>query len=90
MANINIQINDDLKEQAEHLFDELGMNFSTAVSIFVKQSIRQGGIPFPVTIGVDPFYNTANMKRLDHSIQQMAEGKCVTKTLEELEKMADE
>ncbi len=39
----------ELKNQAEALFSELGMNISTAFNIFVRQSIRQGGIPFEIT-----------------------------------------
>ena len=35
----------DLKAQADALFSELGMNLSTAFNIFVRQSLREGGIP---------------------------------------------
>ena len=38
----------------------------------------------------DGFYNPANLRRLDHSIEQLKQGKVVVKTIEELEKMADE
>ena len=33
----------------EALFEELGMNLSTAFNIFVRQSLREGGIPFMIT-----------------------------------------
>ncbi len=39
-----------LKEQAETLFAELGMNLSTAFNIFVRQSLREGGIPFQIKL----------------------------------------
>ena len=38
----------ELKAQAEELFSELGMNLSTAFNIFVRQSLREGGIPFEI------------------------------------------
>ena len=38
----------------------------------------------------DGFYNPANLRRLDHSIEQLKQGKVVVKTIEELERMADE
>ena len=38
----------------------------------------------------DGFYNPANLRRLDHSIEQLKQGKVVVKTVEELERMADE
>jgi DNA-damage-inducible protein J len=90
MAQLNIRIDDDVKEQAERLFVELGMNFSTAVNVFIKQALRQGGLPFAVTTETDPFYNPANMNRLAHSINQMEHGQTIRKTIAELERMADE
>jgi len=40
----------ELKEQAESLFSELGMNMTTALNIFVRQSVRQGKIPFEIAL----------------------------------------
>ena len=40
----------DLKAQADALFAELGMNLSTAFNIFVRQSLREGRIPFDVSM----------------------------------------
>ncbi len=40
----------ELKAQADALFAELGMNISTAFNIFVRQAIREGGIPFEISI----------------------------------------
>ncbi len=47
-ANINIQIDSTLKQEAEALFDSLGMDIATAVRIFLNASIEQNGIPFSV------------------------------------------
>lgn len=49
-TNINIRMDSDLKAQADALFGELGMNLSTAFNIFVRQSIRDVGIPFEITL----------------------------------------
>ena len=75
MAQINIRIDDDLKEKAETLFNELGLNMSTAFNIFIRQTIRQGGIPFEITTHVDPFFCEPNMKILQESIKEADEGK---------------
>ncbi len=40
-TNISIRMDTKLKEQAETLFAELGMNLSTAFNIFVRQSLRE-------------------------------------------------
>lgn len=50
-SNISIRMDSDLKSAAEALFDELGMSLSTAFNIFVRQSLREGGIPFKITEG---------------------------------------
>ncbi len=49
-TTVNISMDADLKEQAEELFHELGMNLSTAFQIFVRQSLREGGLPFEVRL----------------------------------------
>lgn len=49
-TNISIRMDRDLKTAAEELYAELGMNLSTAFNIFVRQSLREGGIPFRIHI----------------------------------------
>lgn len=49
-TNISIRMDADLKKQADELFAELGMNLSTAFNIFVKQSLREGKIPFDISM----------------------------------------
>jgi DNA-damage-inducible protein J len=81
MAQVNIRIEDELKEQVETIFNELGMNTSTAFNIFVRQTIREGGIPFAITTKPDLFYNAANMKVLRQSIKEANEGKLTSHEL---------
>jgi DNA-damage-inducible protein J len=81
MAQVNIRIDDDLKEQADLIFGELGLNMTTAFNIFVRQTVREGGIPFAVTTKPDPFYNATNMKILRQSIKEANEGKLTTHEL---------
>lgn len=50
MATINIRIDDKLKEQAEDILAELGLNMTGAITIFLKTVVRNKGIPF--TIGI--------------------------------------
>jgi len=49
-TNISIRMDSDLKAQADALFNELGMNMTTAFNIFVRQSLREGHIPFEVSL----------------------------------------
>lgn len=54
-TNISIRIDSDLKAQADLLFGQLGMNISTAFNIFLRQSLRQGKIPFEISLNVPNF-----------------------------------
>ena len=49
-TNISIRMDSELKAQADALFSELGMNLSTAFNVFVRQSIREGRIPFDISL----------------------------------------
>lgn len=49
-TNIRIRIDSDLKAQADIFFNELGMSLSTAFNIFVRQSLREGRIPFDISL----------------------------------------
>lgn len=75
MAQVNIRIDDGLKEKADFLFNELGLNMTTAINIFVRQVVRQGRIPFDITTHADPFYSDSNMRALRQSIADADAGK---------------
>ena len=47
-SNINIRIDDKLKKEAEKLFNDLGINMSSAINVFLKQSVREQKIPFEI------------------------------------------
>lgn len=49
-TNVTIRIEKDLKEKADNLFNNLGINFSTAVRVFIKQCLREGKIPFRISM----------------------------------------
>lgn len=51
-TNVSIRVDSEVKEQAEKLFSDLGMNMSTAFNVFVRQAIREGGLPFQVSTRV--------------------------------------
>lgn len=51
MANVNVTVrmDEDLKKQADELFSDLGLTLSGAITIFIRKSLREQGIPFSVT-----------------------------------------
>lgn len=48
LSIVNVRVNSQLKQDASRLFEELGLNLSTAINIFLKQSVISGGLPFRV------------------------------------------
>jgi len=70
--NVTIRMNREIKENAEKLFDDFGMNMSTAFNVFVRQALRQGKIPFEI---YDPFYSEKNQARLNRSIANAEAGR---------------
>jgi len=70
--NVTIRLDKDVKERAEMMFRDFGMNLSTAFNIFARQALRQGRIPFEIN---DPFYGEKNQVRLARSIADAEAGK---------------
>ena len=52
VSNVSFRIDTDLKNKADILFQSLGLNMTTAFNMFLRQSVREGRIPFEATINV--------------------------------------
>lgn len=48
MTNINVRVDSALKQEAEALFNDLGLNMSSAINMFLRSAIKHDGIPFDV------------------------------------------
>lgn len=70
--NVTIRLDREVKENAEKLFNEFGMNLSTAFNIFARQALRQGKIPFEI---YDPFYHEKNQAELSRRIADAEAGR---------------
>ena len=68
-TNLNIRIEKDVKIKAEKLFDALGLNMTSAVNIFLRQALRENGIPFEIKI------NTPN----ETTLAAIQEGKAIVR-----------
>lgn len=49
IVNTSIKIDEKTKREAQKLFKDLGLSLSTAINIFLKQAIREKGIPFYIS-----------------------------------------
>ena len=66
-------MDDDLKKSLESVCNELGINLTTAFTIFAKKMSRERRIPFDVS--VDPFYSESNIKHLNSVISDIESNK---------------
>lgn len=49
-TNFTVRMDNEIKKQCETIYGELGINLTTAINVFLRQSIRVGGFPFSVRI----------------------------------------
>ncbi|MCH4169627.1 MAG: type II toxin-antitoxin system RelB/DinJ family antitoxin [Lactobacillus sp.] len=67
-VSLSVKISLEDKQRATAIFESLGLNLSTAINIFIKKSIAEGGFPFDVK---DPFYSEANQAELNRRFQKI-------------------
>ena len=47
-TNLNVRVDENLKKEAETLFADLGLNLSSAITVFLKSAVEYRGIPFEI------------------------------------------
>lgn len=81
-TTLTVRLDGVLKQQAEAICDEMGLNMSSAVTIFLKRLVKERAIPFRVSAG-DNFYSQENLSHLRAAAARMDAGKYVVHELEE-------
>ncbi len=64
-VSTSISIDADVKAQAQALFADFGLDLSTAINIFLRQSIRENCIPFAIQREVPNADTVAAMKEAE-------------------------
>ena len=49
-TNFSVRMDSEIKRQCENLYNELGVTLTTAINVFLRQSLRAGGFPFEVRL----------------------------------------
>ncbi|WP_026834900.1 type II toxin-antitoxin system RelB/DinJ family antitoxin [Eubacterium xylanophilum] len=49
-TTFSVRMDKDIKSQCETMYGELGINLTTAINVFLRQSLRAGGFPFDVRL----------------------------------------
>lgn len=81
-TNLTIRIDIELKKEAEKLFDALGMNMTTAITVFTKTAVREQRIPFEISLeapnketlaAIDDIENKRNLSKAFDSVTSLME-----------------
>ena len=65
--NITFRLDETLKKQAELIYDSMGLNMSTALQIFVAQTVAKGSIPFTIEADENAKYKAYVLRELAES-----------------------
>jgi DNA-damage-inducible protein J len=79
-CTLQIRIDSDLRREADSLFSGAGLDLSSAVRLFLRQSVIRRRLPFEV-IGADPFFSDANQRALAESIRSIERGEAAPHAL---------
>lgn len=85
MSNVsmNIRMDKDIKKEAQALFSEFGLDMTTAINIFLRQSIREHRIPFELTLHVP---NKETLK----AMEDVEKGIGMSKTFESVDELMED
>ena len=85
-TTMNIRVDSDIKNNAKEIFAELGMDLTTAVNVFLRQSIRHHGIPFELKVSVP---NKETIEAIKEA-QEMEKNPSLGKSYTDIDKMMRE
>ncbi len=81
-TTVTVRLDSDLKQQAENICNEMGLNMSSAITIFLKRLVKDRAIPFKVSAG-DNFYSQENLNHLRAAAARMDAGKYIVHEAQE-------
>ena len=84
---LQVRIDDDLKNKASKLFNELGIDLSTAVRIFFLKCIAVGGIPFEMNINNTSIKAMMALESMGKKSKELGNDKL---TLDEINQIIDD
>ena len=84
MGVIQVRVDDDLKLQATKVFEELGLDLSTAIRIFLKRSVMKNGLPFGMINNFNPEPSPEGVEVLRRAQARAKENGTCNLTLDEI------
>lgn len=83
-TNINIRMDENLKQQFDLLCNELGLNMTTAFNIFARTMVRQQKIPFEVSLEISNTKTLATIDDVNHGRNLSKPFHSITELMEDL------
>ena len=81
---LQVRIDDTLKNQASQVFENLGIDISTAVRMFLKRSVLDNGIPFRMTLPKEPYSAERGYRAMKEISESAKQNGLSEMTLEEI------
>ena len=83
MSTINVRVDDRTKTKARELFSQFGLDLSTAINMFLMQSIREQGIPLYLHLHIP---NSQTIK----SIEETENGTGLSESFDNIEDLMED
>jgi len=84
---ITVQIDESVRQQAEDMLNEIGLNMTTYINASLQALVREKKVPFELTTKEQA--NAEYLAKLDESIAQAERGEVVKYTMDELKALVD-
>lgn len=81
-ATLNLRVNPQVKSEAEGILDQLGIPMSTAITMYLKQIVITGGIPFSPKLPAVPRSVDAD-RMTDAELAQLIRGRALRATADD-------
>ena len=73
LSTLSAKVDSENKKEFAQFCEDVGINVSVCINMFVKNVIRYHKLPFEVSS--DPFYSSQNMERLRNAVEDVKSGK---------------
>lgn len=90
MTTINFRVDENVKNQATAIFEDLGLDMSTALNLFLRQAILYGGIPFAVKKPRWVFSSKEELHaKLQEAVNEIENGEPTTDAIDFMEELKE-
>ena len=74
-SNFSVRIDSEVKTQSEAIFNDLGLNLTTAINVFLRKAIQAGGFPFDVRLDTPSKETLLAIQEAENISQDIKSGK---------------